>query len=118
MAVINLGTRSVDVGGAPQLFDPFVYSQSQAYLIAANMTVSNINNVFSFIRVRPLITVSSQPSFYVAPYTDLDIRAVLQAFYFPASSLFRGDGSVVFELERLPFSAGYGDTTSVQVTLF
>lgn len=117
MAIINLGTRSVQTGGAVQQFDPFAFNETQAYLIAANMAVSNIANIFSFIRVRPLIDISGQPDFYITPYVDLEIRQVLQGFYFPASSLFRGSGNVIFEIERLPFSRGYGDVVSVDVTL-
>lgn len=117
MAVINLGTRNVQTGGAVQQFDPFIFDETKAYMIAANMAVANIANIFSFIRVRPLIDISGQPDFYITPYIDLEIRQALQAFYFPASSLFRGSGAVVFEIERLPFTRGYGDIVSVDVTL-
>lgn len=118
MAIINLGTRNVQVGGATQQFDPFVFDQTQAYLMVANMAVANVNNIFSFIRFRTLIDIPGQPDFYITPYVDLEIRPVLQGFYFPASSLFRGSGNVLFEIERLPFTRGYGDIVSVDVSLF
>lgn len=118
MAIINLGNRSLVVGDIPQQFDPFAFNETQAYLIAANMTVSNPNLIFSFIRIRPLVKIGSQPDLYVTPYIDLEIRPVLQSFYFPASSLFRGNGNVFFEAERIPLERGFFDTTNVDVSLF
>lgn len=118
MAIINLGSRPLIVGASPVLFDPFFYDQTQAYMIAANISVSNVANVYSFLRARAIVNVSSQPPFYLAPYTDLEIFGGLQSFFFAASSLFRGDGTCTLEFERLPVTFGSGDTPDVNVTLF
>lgn len=117
MAIINLGNRTLVIGDIPQQFDPFAYDVKNAYLIMANMTVSNPNLVFSFIRIKPLIKITGQSDLYITPYVELEIRPVMQSFYFPASSLFGGNGNVFFEAERLPLQYGFFDTTGVSVTL-
>lgn len=118
MAILDLGTKSLSVGGGSEQFDPLLYDVKNAYIIYADIVIANIANVFSFIRIKPLITPNNEPSFYLNPSVDLEIISGLQGFYFPASSLFNGNGVCVFEAERLSLSAGYGDTTSVTLNLF
>lgn len=118
MAILDLGTKSLSVGGGSEQFDPLIYDDKNAYIIYADMTVANIANVFSYVRIKPLITPNNEPSFYLTPYIDLEIMNGLQGFYLPTSSLFNGNGICVFEAERLSLSLGYGDTTSVSLNLF
>lgn len=118
MAIINLGTKNPMVGGGSEQFDPLIYDERFAYFIYADMTVANIANVFSYIQVKPLITPTNESSFYLTPYSNLEIRNAIQGFYLPASTLFNGSGTCVFEVERLPLTSGYGDTTLLDVTLY
>lgn len=118
MAILNLGTRSPQVGATPVQFDPLIYNEKDAYIIYMTMTIANIDSVYSYVQIKPLISPTNEPSFYLAPYLDFEIRQERQSFYLPCSSLWSGNGTCVFELERIPFVAGFGDTISVDINLF
>lgn len=119
MAIVNLGTRQLNIGGGMQTFNAYPFKDDKAYLIKGLFTISQINNIFSFVRIRGLITVPGQPSFWAPIVVDLDIIPVPFSFFYPFSPLYDGDGTVVFYGERLPIVPGAGEIgTVVTLNLF
>ena len=118
MAVINLGAFDIFTGQPPVEYTPFAYDQTQAYAIGAVFTATSFVEVFSYVNIKFKIEVAGQPAFETAPVTRVDIRPLVQLFYFPASSLFRGNGTCTVVAERIPVFRGGADGLNVNMALF
>lgn len=117
MAIVDLGTNILTTGTGPIGYTSFNYDQTLAYGIGVIFSSPNFNSIFSFVRVRALINVPGQPAFADVTNFDLQIVNVIQLFFFPASPLYRGNGTCTFFAERLPRWKGAGDGTSVSMQL-
>ncbi len=117
MAIVDLGTNALATGTGPVAYTAFPYDQTLAYGIGAIFTSPNFNSIFSFVRIRAVINVPAQPAFADATNFDLSIENIIQLFFFPASPLYRGSGTVQFFAERLPRWKGAGDGTPVSLQL-
>ena len=118
MAVINLGAFDIFTGQNEVEYTPFAYDQTQAYAIGAVFTAPSFEQVYSYVTIRFKVAVAGQPEFELAPATRVDIRPDVQLFYFPASSLFRGDGDCTIVAERIPVFRGGADGLPVNMSLF
>lgn len=117
MAIVDLGTNALTTGSTPVGYTPFTYDQTLAYGIGCIFSSPNFNSIFSFIRVRAVINVPGQPAFADVTNFDLEILNIIQLFFFPASPLYRGNGTVQFFAQRLPRWKGAGDGTDVSLQL-
>lgn len=118
MAVVSLGKFELFTSQPAVQYNPFPYDQTQAYAIAAVFTAPSFVQIFSWIAIRYRIEVVGQSAFETEPAFRVDIRPLPQLFYFPASSLFRGDGDCIVEAERIPVFRGGADGLSVEMELF
>ncbi len=117
MAIVNLGTRVLNVGDNPAAYNAFDYIEDKAYAIYADFTVANFSCITSFIRIRPLVRRGGQPNRLLADYIDLTPLARPQLFYIPCSKLFGGDGNIRIFAERLSFWTGGGDGEPLSLEL-
>lgn len=117
MAIVDLGMRELVTGLSPVSFTPFDYQQNRAYGINALMTSPDFDQIYSYVRIRPLITPNNRPSFLLDYSVVLDILQEPQLFYFPASSLFGRNGDVTLQAERLPRWRGAGDARPMTLQL-
>ncbi len=118
MAVVNLGIEDLNVGELPATYTPFPYDQNLAYAIGAVFQSPDFPNIFSYCEVTFEVTVNNQPVLQLAPKTRLEIFPEVQLFYFPASPLFRGNGTCQIQVERYSFYRGGVDTVPVQLSIF
>ena len=117
MALVDLGTSDLVLGQGYYIYDPFDYRQRDAYAIYATFNSSNFSNVFSFIRIYGYITPTGELPRLVSHYIDLEVWALPQLFYFPMSSLFDGNGTIEFYVERRSFYAGGRDGVDISLNL-
>lgn len=117
MVVVNLGNFDIFTSQPAVQFLPFNYDQTLAYALAAIFTAPTFTGVYSYVIIRFKIAVPGQIEFELHSDTRLDIRSDPQLFYFPASSLFRGDGTCTVEAERIPVFRGGADGLPVNMTL-
>lgn len=118
MAIVNLGDNTLEIGGAIAAYTPFPFQSTQAYLIGGQFTVSNFNNVFSYVIIRALITIPGLPPFRAAVNAELEILPGLFSFFYPFSSLYNGNGTVQFFAERVSRQPGTAELgTTVSLTL-
>ena len=119
MALVDLGTRSLQVGNVPSIYDPFPFLRTDAYLFGAVFNIQNLANIFSDITIRFLIDIPGLPDFLAPEPIRLEIVPVLSTFYYPFSPLFQGDGEASIIVERNSFIRGTGDADSlVSLNLF
>lgn len=111
MAVVNLGTSTVDIGGVPVTYTPFAFRDNRAYLIEARCTIERPNLIFSRFQVRGIFTNSAYSMTYTHHLIDLPLSERNQVFLLPFSNLYDGNGTVTLEVERLPIVRGGGDDT-------
>lgn len=117
MAVVDLGTRTLEVGSLPAVYDPFPYDETLAYGIGAIFASPDFDNIFSYAVVNFEIAVPSQPAFELQPSTQLEIKPGVKLFYFAASPLFRGNGTCTIIVERFSFYRGGVDTVPLTLQL-
>jgi hypothetical protein len=119
MAIVNLGTQVLDIGGGAKSFTPINFKDDRAYLIKGVFTISNPNNIFSLVRVRAFLTLPGQPPFWAASFVELEILPEPFSFFYPFSPLYDGDGTAIFFAERIPKTSGAGELgTVVTLNLF
>lgn len=118
MAVVSLGTRELSVGALPSTFDSFDYNQRRAYRIELVFSSPDFENIFSTVRLRAMVDSSRNLPLLDANYYYIDILPMRQAFFYPFSRLFDGNGGVSFQAERLSIWRGGGCTESVTLELF
>ena len=112
MAIIDLGTKAVSVGQTRQFYDPFEVDIKKAYLIFAEIQLTNQNNVFSYIRFNFLFTSDEGQGFFLPQTYDLEIFPSTQSFYLPMSELYVDDGLVTPAIIRLSNVRGGSDSDS------
>lgn len=119
MAIIDLGTRQLDIGGGAQGFTPFPFVDSKAYLIKGQFTINNPSNIFSYVRIRTWLTQPGQTPFWAACFAELEIITEPFSIFYPFSSLYDGNGQATFFAERIPRVQGAGEIgTTVSLNLF
>ena len=119
MAIIDLGTNIVEIGGGAVAYTPINFRDTNAYLIKGQFTIDNPNNIFSFVRVRAFLTIPNQPPYWASSFVELEILPEPFSFFYPFSSLYDGDGSAQFFAERIPKTFGAGEiNTQVSLNLF
>lgn len=118
MAVVNLGSFPIFTGQPPVEFTSFAYDQTLAYALVAGFTASSFDTIFSFVNIQFKVAVPGQPDLELSPALRLDIRPLLQLFYFPASTLFRGSGDCSVTAERIPVFRGGADGLPVTMSIF
>lgn len=119
MGIIDLGTQRLDIGGGAKGFTPIEFDDGKAYLVKGQFTVSEFNNIFSYIRVRAFLSISGQPPYWAASFVELDIVQEPFSFFYPFSSLYDGGGDARFFAERIPRAPGAGELgTVVDLNLF
>lgn len=117
MAIVSLGTNTVDTGTQPIIYAPFSYDSRRAYGIYVLCTSANFNSIFSFIRIRAQIEPNTLTPFIESTKYDFDIIPQLQFFFLPFSRLFDNDGDCTLLVTRPPRWKGGGDGTEVTVEL-
>ncbi len=98
----------------PQTFvtDPVRFTRNRAYKVLIDATPEIPNNIFSFIRVRPIVYTNRGQFNYYHEHFDIDIPATPTIILLPFSALYRGFVEVSLEIERLNyryFSADEGN---------
>lgn len=109
MAIVDLGTFDVNIGGAPVEFTPFAFNRRRAYLLKAITTIDNPNSIFSRFQIRGIFTNANNFSVYTHHLIDLPVTTRDSVFLLPFSTLYASNGSVTIEAERLSFVTGGGD---------
>jgi hypothetical protein len=117
MAIVDLGTFNMVTGALPVTFNSFSYNQNRAYAINVIMTSTDFNQVFSYIRIVPLVSPNGGVPFVLNDPQTLEIIPINQLFYFSASTLFDSNGTVEFRAERLPRWRGAGDARPMTLQL-
>ena len=117
MIIVDLGTFTLNVGDNPTMYTPFSFVQSQGYGVGAIFTTPNFSNILSFVRVRPRFIVPGQPPVFSADAYDLEVFPGIQLMLIPASTLYRGDGTIELFADRRSFWTGGGDGTPLSMQL-
>lgn len=117
MAVVDLGTFVLNIGDNPVTYTAFPFVQTLGYGIGAIFTSPNFSNIVSFVRVRALFVVPGQPPVFWSEPLDLEVIPGIQLMLLPASSLYRGDGTIELTAERRSFWTGGGDGTPLTMQL-
>lgn len=119
MAIVDLGTRQLEIGDIAQSYTPFNFRDDSAYLVKGQFTINNPNNIFSFVRVRAFLTIPGQTPFWAASFVELDIISEPFSFFYPFSNLYDGNGSAQFFAERISRKFGAGEIgTTISMNLF
>lgn len=116
MALVNLGTQTLEVGGGAKTYSPFAFRDARAYLINAVPTVEFPNNVFSEFLIRAIYSNGTNFSFYTHHLYRYPIGTRGFVFLLPFSNLYDGNGAVEIEAERVPLILGGSDEAGI-VTL-
>lgn len=117
MTIVDLGTRPLVIGQLPAIFNSFNYRDRDAYGIYCSFAVDNVDNVFSFARLRYFIEVGGNPGFYDGNYIDVEILNTPQMVFFPSSRLYNGDGAMTIHVERRSFYVAGDDGVGVDMSI-
>ena len=110
MALIDLGTRVLNIGDAPVAFDQFSFRDARAYLFNVTVSVPLPNNIFSNLSIRGVYTNAVNSGYYTHHLLTYPITVRPFVFLLPFSNLYDGNGDANIEMERLPFLSGGSDT--------
>lgn len=119
MAIVDLGTNVLNIGGGAVGYTPITFRDNRAYLVKGQFTIDTPNNIFSYVRVRAFLTIPNQAPFWASSFVELEILPEPFSFFYPFSTLYDGNGSAQFFAERLPKTFGAGEIgTQVSLNLF
>ena len=83
MAIVNLGTVTIPVGGAPQSFNSFTVNDNRTYGIYFSITADQPNNIFSFLRITGQYTRNDGLMHYYHSSYDIEILESPKLLLFP-----------------------------------
>lgn len=119
MALVNLGTNTLDIGGGSKTYSSFTFRDDRAYLVNAIPTVEFPNNIFSEFLIRAKYSNGVNSDFYTHHYLRYPIITTGFVFLLPFSNLYGGNGDVTLEAERVPLIYGgsdYAGDVTLQLT--
>ena len=119
MALVNLGTNTLFIGGGAVDYTPFSFRDNRAYLINAIPSVQFPNNVFSEFLIRAVYDNGVNSNFYTHHLLKYPITSRGFVFLLPFSNVYGGNGNVRIEVERLPLIVGGSDeagTVTLELT--
>lgn len=116
MAIVNLGTRTLTIGGTPALYTPFPFLPNQAYAFRFTPTVEFPGDVYSDFVIRPLITAGALANTVAHQVITYPVSPAPFVVLLPFSPLYRVGGDVALFVERVSRSPGFGDNAG-NVTL-
>lgn len=117
MAIVDLGTLNLVVGGGPVAYAAFPYDATTAIGVGAIFSSPNFGSIFSYVEIRVGILSGSLPLFLNAEPIRLDVSSVIQVMFVPFSPLYFGNGNCILTAERIPFWRGAGDGTPLTLNL-
>lgn len=117
MAIVDLGTQPLFVGGSPTAYAGFPYDATTAIGIGIVFSSPNFSNIFSRIQLRVSLISSGLPVFIDAQPYNIDVLNVIQIQLIPFSPLYFGNGTCILIAERIPFWRGAGDGTPLSMNL-
>lgn len=118
MALIDLGTRLLNIGDAPVTFDSIEFKEDKAYSFTVNVAIERPNNVFSQLLIRGIYDNDANGGYYTHHLLRYPISTRPFIFLFPFSKLYGGDGDLTIVMERVPLiKGGSDDAGDVQVML-
>lgn len=115
MAIVNLGTVVIPVGGTPQSFSPFSINNNRAYGIYFSITAAQPTNIFSFLRVTGQYTRDDGLVHYYHSSYDIEILESPKFLLFPFSNIYNGNGSFQPIVSRVNRIRGGGDSGDVTI---
>ncbi len=115
MAIVNLGTRTIAVGGSPVVFTPFPFIRTRAYAVLFTITAAQPNLVFSELYVDLFLTLNIGVNIFYPTQYILDILRSPRILFFPMSPLLRSDGNITIGIERRNIIRGGGDGGDVTI---
>lgn len=115
MAIVDLGTRTIAVGGSPVVFTPFPFRTRKAYAVRFIITAAQPNLVFSELIVDLFLELNNGTNVFYPTQYVLDILRSPRDLFFPMSDLIEDDGQVVIGIERRNIIRGGGDGGDVTI---
>lgn len=116
MAIVNLGTRTISVGGGPVAFDPFPFLRNRAYAVLFTITAAQPNLIFSYLVVDLLLDLNLGLNIFYPTQYQLDILRSPRILFFPMSPLLQSDGNIFIGVERRNIIRGGGDGGDVEIS--
>lgn len=118
MAIVNLGSRSLDIGNAPVAFDGFDFRDARAYLFNVVLSIPKPDNVFSELLIKVVYNNQRNTGYYTHHLLRYPIVVRPFTFLVPFSALYDGDGTANIEMERVPLITGGSDAAGpIGITL-
>lgn len=117
MAIVNLGTFDLAVGGGVETYGSLAYRFNRAYALYLTFTSDNFPALFSYVRIFPYIKPNGGLPRLLSHHTDVQITPEPQVFLFPCSRLFDADGDADFKVKRMSYIRTTGDRPTVNLTM-
>ncbi len=115
MAIVDLGTRIIPVGGGPVAFDPFPFLRTRSYAVLFTITAAQPNLIFSELFVDLFLDLNIGINIFYPTQYVLDILRSPRVLFFPMSPLLRSDGNIIIGMERRNIIRGGGDVGDVTI---
>lgn len=115
MAIVDLGTRTIAVGGSPVVFDPFPFNTRKGYAVRFTITAAQPNLVFSELIVDLFLELDNGTNVFYPTQYVLDILRSPRDLFFPMQDLIEDDGQAIIGIERRNIIRGGGDGGDVTI---
>lgn len=115
MAIVDLGTRIIAVGGGDVSFTPFPYEQDRSYGVTFTITAAQPNLVFSELIVDLFLDLDTGGTIIYPTQYVLDILRSPRILFFPMSPLIGADGDITITIKRQNIIRGGGDGGDVTI---
>lgn len=119
MAIVNLGTQILNIGGGGRAYSSFTFRDDRAYLLNAIPTVEFPDNIFSEFLIKAKYSNGVNSDFYTHHLLRYPVTTTGFVFLLPFSNLYGGNGDVTLEAERVPLIYGgsdYAGDVTLQLT--
>lgn len=116
MALIEMGTHTLNIGESPKTYTPLIVNGKDLYIIYAEFTIDTPSNVYSEVIVRGRFSASNMYNSYSPDYYKLAIRPGTYTFLIAIPEVVANNTTFILEAERIPLIFGSSDTAGT-VTL-
>jgi len=118
MALVSIGNFLLPP--EPLLFESesFEFRGGRAYRLSLDATLEIPNNVFSFLRVRPILVDNNAEFIYYHRFFDMDFSSTPRTLLIPMSNLYSDFSELKLEVERISFFPQSADEGDIQLEIF